>query len=305
VGIRGAVKIAVVAHAKKSLGGGLPELRAELQRRGQSVVAWHEVMKSDKVPEAVRAALAADAELLLLWGGDGTVQRALDTVARKKMPGVPIAVLPAGTSNLFASNFDIPIDLPAALDVALGGVRARIDVGSFNGERFGVMAGVGFDALMIGDASRRMKDRLGRAAYVYTGLKNLKRASVDAQVCVDDRVWFTGATPCVLVGNVGDLFGGITLLQEADPSDGRLDVGVLHPERLREWARLAGRAVRGEAEQSGFLSTTSGRRVDVRLSRRMPYELDGGARGTTKRLRVRLKEQAVTVCVPDTARTTR
>ena len=262
-------------------------------------------MKSEQVPDAVRAALAADPDLLLLWGGDGTVQRALDTVARKRMPDVPIAVLPAGTSNLFASNFAIPCDLSGALDVAFGGVRRRIDVGSFNGERFGVMAGVGFDALMIGDASRRMKDRLGRAAYVYTGLKNLKKASVDAEVCVDGRLWFTGSTPCLLVGNVGDLFGGITLLHEADPSDGRLDIAVLHADRLSEWARLAGRAVRGEADQSPFLSTTSGRRVDVRLSRRMPYELDGGARGTTKQLKVRIKEQAVTVCVPDTGRTTR
>ncbi len=292
------MKIAVVAHAKKRLGGGLPELRIELRRRGQTEVAWHEVMKSKKVPAAVRAALAADPELLLVWGGDGTVQRALDTVARKKTPDVPIAVLPAGTSNLFAGNFDIPHDLSGALDVALGGARRRIDVGDFNGERFGVMAGVGFDALMIGDASRRMKDRLGRAAYVYTGLKNLKRAAVDAKVCVDDRLWFTGSTPCLVVGNVGDLFGGITLLHEADPSDGRLDIGVLHADRLSEWARLAGHAVRGRADQSRFLSTTSGRRVDVRLSRRMPYELDGGARGTTRRLKVRIKERAVTVCVP-------
>ena len=299
------MKIAVVAHAKKNLGGGLPELRIELRRRGQIEVAWHEVTKSKKVPDAVRAALVAGPDLLLLWGGDGTVQRALDTVARNKMPDVPIAVLPAGTSNLFASNFDIPRDLAGALDVALGGARRRIDVGSFNGERFGVMAGVGFDASMIGDASRRMKDRLGRAAYVYTGLKNLRRAAVDATVCVDDRLWFTGSTPCLLVGNVGDLFGGITLLHEADPSDGRLDIGVLHTDRLSEWARLAGRAVRGTADRSPFLSTTSGRRIDVQLSRRIPYELDGGARGTTKRLKVRIKEQAVTVCVPDTGRTTR
>src|SRR6476620_573223 len=160
-------------------------------------------MKSKKVPDAVHAALATDPDLLLLWGGDGTVQHALDTVARRKTPDVPIAVLPAGTSNLFASNFDIPHELSGALDVAFGGVRKRIDVGSFNGARFGVM---------IGDASRRMKDRLGRAAYVYTGLKNLRRAAVNAQVCVDDRLWFTGSTPCLLVGNVGDLFGGITLL---------------------------------------------------------------------------------------------
>ncbi len=257
----------MVAHAKKKLGGGLPELRTQLDRRGQTEVVWHEVMESEQVPNAVRAALGTDPDLLLLWGGDGTVQRALDTVARKRMPDVPIAVLPAGTSNLFASNLAIPCDLGGALDVAFGGVRRRIDVGSFNGERFGVMAGVGFDALMIGDASRRMKDRLGRAAYVYTGLKNLKKASVDAEVCVDGRLWFTGSTPCLLVGNVGDLFGGITLLREADPSDGRLDVAVLHVDRLSEWARLAGRAVRGEADQSPFLSTASGRRVDVRLSR--------------------------------------
>ena len=290
-----------MAHVKKKLGGGLPELRTELGRRGQTEVGWHEVMKSKRVPDAVHAALATDPDLLLLWGGDGTVQRALDTVARRKTPDVPIAVLPAGTSNLFASNFDIPHELSGALDVAFGGVRKRIDVGSFNGERFGVMAGVGFDALMIGDASRRMKDRLGRAAYVYTGLKNLRQAAVNAKVCVDDRLWFTGSTPCLLVGNVGDLFGGITLLHEADPCDGRLDIGVLHADRLSEWARLAGRAVQGRADASPYLSTTSGRRIDVRLSRLIPYELDGGARGTTKRLKIRIKEQAVTVCVPETS----
>jgi len=184
-------------------------------------------------------------------------------------------------------------------------VPRRIDVGTFNGERFGVMAGVGFDALMIEDASRTMKDRLGRVAYVYTGVTNLKKASVHAEVCVDDRLWFSGSTPCVLVGNVGDLFGGITLLPRVDPSDGRLDIGVLHAEWLSDWARLAGRAVRGEADQSRFLSTTSGRRIDVRLARRIPYELDGGARGTTRQLKVRIKKQAVTVCVPDTGNTTR
>jgi hypothetical protein len=37
----------------------------------------------------------------------------------------------------------------------------------------------------------------------------------------------------------------------------------------------------------------------------MPYELDGGARGTTRQLKVRIKQQAVTVCVPHTAKTTR
>ena len=290
-----------MAHVKKKLGGGLPELRTELGRRGQTEVGWHEVMKSKRVPDAVHAALATDPDLLLLWGGDGTVQRALDTVARRKTPDVPIAVLPAGTSNLFASNFDIPHELSGALDVAFGGVRKRIDVGSFNGERFGVMAGVGFDALMIGDASRSLKDRLGRVAYVYTGVKNLRRASVQAQIDIDGAPWFRGRASCVVVGNMGELFGGITLFPDADPADGRLDVGVLQAEKLTDWTRLAGRALTGNVDRSPFLITTSARRVDVRLKPSMPYELDGGARSRTKRMKVSIQPQAITVCVPEPA----
>ena len=291
-----------MAHVKKKLGGGLPELRTELGRRGQTEVGWHEVMKSKRVPDAVHAALATDPDLLLLWGGDGTVQRALDTVARRKTPDVPIAVLPAGTSNLFASNFDIPHELSGALDVAFGGVRKRIDVGSFNGERFGVMAGVGFDALMIGDASRRMKDRLGRAAYVYTGLKNLRRAAVNAEVCVDDRLWFTGSTPCLLVGNVGDLFGGIEVFADAQPDDGVLDVGVLTSEGPVQLLRAATRTAVGSADKSPFVRITQGRKVRVQLDRKVRYELDGGDRKKVRSFKVDVEPRAITVCVPRAAR---
>ena len=86
--------VAVVAHARKSLGGGLPELREILAREGVTDPLWY-------------------------------------------------------------------------------GDRRRLDTGSVNGERFTVMAGAGFDARMISDADRGTKDRLGRAAYVVTGVRNL------------------------------------------------------------------------------------------------------------------------------------
>jgi len=233
--------------------------------------------------------------------GDGTVQRAVDVLARTRESQAPVAVIPAGTSNLFAGNLGIPHDLAAALDVALGDERKVIDVGSFNGERFGVMAGVGLDALMIGDASRSLKDRLGRVAYVYTGVKNLRRASVQAQIDIDGAPWFRGRASCVLVGNMGELFGGITLFPDADPADGHLDVGVLQAEKLTDWTRLAGRALTGNVDRSPFLTTTSARRVDVRLKPSMPYELDGGARSRTKRMKVSIQPKAITVCVPEPA----
>jgi hypothetical protein len=43
---------------------------------------------------------------------------------------------------------------------------------------------------------------------------------------------------------------------------------------------------------------TSGREIDVRLGRRLPYELDGGHRGRSKRLKIRVEPGAVEVCLP-------
>ena len=63
-----------------------------------------------------------------------------------------LAIIPAGTANLFASNLGIPKDIEEAVAVGLHGDRREVDVGKFNGERFAVMAGAGFDAAMIRDA---------------------------------------------------------------------------------------------------------------------------------------------------------
>ena len=100
--------IAVVAHSRKMLGGGLPELRAELTRAGHADVLWYEVPKSRKAPAAAKQALDDGADLLFVWGGDGTIQRVVDAVAGS---GATLALLPAGTANLLARNLGIPIDL--------------------------------------------------------------------------------------------------------------------------------------------------------------------------------------------------
>jgi len=79
-------KVAVIAHAGKSFGGGLPELRRELERQGVVEPAWVEVPKSRFAPKQVRRVLAEGAEVLLVWGGDGMVQRCIDASAGSEVP---------------------------------------------------------------------------------------------------------------------------------------------------------------------------------------------------------------------------
>ena len=65
-----------------------------------------------------------------------------------------------------------------------------------------------------------------------------------------------------------------------------------------QWARALVRAVAGDPARSPFVQTTNGRKIRVDLGRKMPYELDGGDRKKTERLKVDVEYHAIQVCVP-------
>ncbi len=233
---------------------------------------------------------------MFVWGGDGTVQRCLDAVAGT---GVLVAILPAGTANLLATNLHIPSDdVSAAVRVGLHGDRRVMDTGSVNGEHFAVMAGAGFDARMIANADRGMKDRLGRAAYLYSGARVLFARRVHATVEVDGRRFFEGRISCVLAGNVGKILGGVEVFPAAQPDDGILELGMVTAKNPVDWMRILGRVAVRSAERSPFVEMTAGKAFRIRFDRKLPYELDGGARPAVRDLRIKVHPRSVTLCVP-------
>lgn len=288
-------KVAVIAHARKTVGGGLEELRQCLRDRGHADPIWSEVPKSRLAPKRVEAALEDGAELVFAWGGDGLVQRCIDVLAGKD---VPLAIVPAGTANLFASNLGIPQDIEQAVEIGLHGDDRQLDVGKVNGEHFGVMAGAGLDAKMIHAADGGLKDRFGRAAYVWTAARELRSEPFEARIEVNGDLWYEGPASCVLVGNVGSLFAGVDVFDNAHPDDGLLELGVSNAEGIGDWARTMAHTVIGTATSSPFVQATKAKKAVVELSRKVPYELDGGERGAVRRIKVKVEPQALTVRVP-------
>ncbi|WP_368680548.1 YegS/Rv2252/BmrU family lipid kinase (plasmid) [Rhodococcus opacus] len=293
-------KLAVIAHRKKQLGEGLGRLREALTEAGFEDPIWYEVPKSKKTPKKVHRAMREGAELLLIWGGDGTVQRCLDALMSEGSADrrIAVGILPAGTANLLATNLGIPIDLDGALEVALHGDQKDLDVGTFNGEHFAVMAGVGFDALLIRDADSVMKDRFGRLAYLWTGARATRARLVRAHIAIDGDDWFDGKVSCVLVANVGTVTGGLTAFPGAVPDDGRFDVGVVTAVGMWDWIKVFLRLLLGQVHSSPLVRTTTARHIDVRLDSKLRYELDGGDRKKTTRMNVQVKPRALTLRVP-------
>jgi diacylglycerol kinase (ATP) len=289
-------KVAVIAHAGKTIGGGLDELRATLARAGVYDPIWSEVPKSKYAPERVQRALDEGADLVFVWGGDGMVQRSVDRLAGS---GVILAIIPAGTANLFASSLSIPSDIGEAVEIGLKGRDRTLDVGKINGERFTVMAGAGLDAHMIHDADGGLKDRFGRLAYIWTASKNLRADPFKARIDINDELWYKGNASCVLLGNVGSLFGGIEAFDNARPDDGLLEVGVTNAEGLGQWARTVARTAVGTTAKSPFVQTTKAKKIRIELDRKIAYELDGGDRKPAKVLKAKVEPGAITVRVPE------
>ena len=289
--------VAVIAHAGKNLGGGLTELREVLAREGYSDPLWYEIKTSSKAPKYARRALAQGADVIFIWGGDGTVQQCVNALAGSDSV---LAILPAGTANLLATNLNVPINLSEAVRIGLHGTRRTIDTGSFNDEHFTVMAGTGFDAFVIKEAGSKLKDRIGRLAYFYTGTKNLSARRVKAIVEVDGKLFFKGKVSCVFVGNMGKGLGGVEIFNQAKPDDGLLELAVVTAKNPMDWARTLTRITQGKAEMSPFVEITRGKEFRFQFKRRFPYEIDGSARSAVKKMQVKVHPASITICVPTT-----
>jgi YegS/Rv2252/BmrU family lipid kinase len=258
-------------------------------------VLWLETTKEDPGQGMTAKAVAEGVDLVIAQGGDGTVMACVTALAGTE---VPLAVLPGGTGNLLATNFDIPSELDEAVEIALEGDRVRLDVAAMDDDRFVVMGGIGFDAAMLRDADPNLKKHLGAVAYVLSGFKNLRRRVTRFQLRLDDQPPIERAGQGILIGNLGRLQGGLPVMPDAKPDDGLLDVAVLKTRSLLDWLALGTRVLLRRRRKGPQLELFQARRVEIHCDTPQPVERDGDPAGARDHLVVEVVPKALTLCVP-------
>ncbi|MCZ4124374.1 diacylglycerol kinase family protein [Streptomyces sp. H39-S7] len=290
-------------------------IRRTLGRHGFHDVSWHMTTEEDPGNGAGRRAILREPDLIVVCGGDGTVMACAGALAHS---GVPTAVLPCGTGNLLARNLGYPVDPIAALVAALEGTARPIDLGIADGDgiseaRFAAMAGAGFDAAVVQDASSRMKAGIGWAAYLVSGARHLRDPGMRLTLRLDDGPELDRRARMVLVGNVGTLQGGVPLLPAAQPDDGLFEVVLLNPTGPLGWLRAATHVLKrqhqekarpagsGERFADGTLEYFTARRIEMTFEQPQERELDGEPVGPGRRLAIEVDPGALLMQLPATA----
>ena len=233
-------------------------------------------------------------------GGDGTVAEVITGLAGTD---VPLAVVAQGTGNQVACNLGIPRDVEGAVEVAVHGVPAPMDLGQLaDGRYFALMAGAGWDAEVMTVATRELKDRWGFGAYLYAGLrKAIAPPSALYTITADGRE-FTVSAATVIVANVGQIvYDMLPVDLRIGPGvsfhDGMLDVCIFAPRTLSDVAAVLWRVARGQYVGDDRMIYLRAR--DVRIDSETPVvtQVDGDVVGETP-LEVHAVERAVRVLVP-------
>lgn len=162
------------------------------------------------------------ADLVLVLGGDGTVNEVVQGLVHSS---VPLGVLPGGTANVLAMELGLGSRTETAArrlagfeprPVALGRIT-----GSFGSRYFLLMAGAGLDANIVYEVSAGLKNAAGKLAYWAAGFSRFFKRVDQLDVCVDDRVHRCGFA---LVSRVRNYGGDLEIATGASLHDDHFEV---------------------------------------------------------------------------------
>ncbi len=275
-----------------------------LARRGLSV-RLERPTAMEPFRRAARAAIAAQADAVLVAGGDGSVG-----AIAAELAGSPVAlgVLPVGTANVWAKELGL---LPLAWDHSqaieqdalslLEGQTRLADMGRCNGHLFLLWAGAGLDAFIMErlNTQRWIARHLGllyntAAAFVMA----YQWRGADMRVVVGERE-VSGHYLLAAISNINWYGGGLLNFRHgARLDDGQMDVWLFEGGTYAEALAHAARLFRGQHEGHPGVTHLTGDRVDIYTSRPQAIQIDGEPLARADHMSVQVIPQILRVLLP-------
>lgn len=248
-------------------------------------------------------AVAAKADVVAAWGGDGTVNGAAAGVAGT---GIPLAIIPGGSGNGLARDLAIPFDATQALTIAATGRVRAIDAGDLHGSLFFNVAGVGLDARIAGRLATK-GHRRGLMGYLLATVYELRSydacaysishvfdadGNAVASELVDHKAMF------IALANSRQYGSGAQIAPKALLDDGMIEVVVVEPMNGLQIARQLPAFFGGRLQEGPGIVMRSAASMEISCGEPIAFHVDGEPRIGPARIQMRTRRGALLVKTP-------
>ena len=302
----GSVKMNVIAVLNRDGGTlkttDLAALQEHIVQRFRDV--GHQVDCEATDAKGLRRALTAAArssyhDVLLVGGGDGTVSAAA-SVAWKH--GKCLAVLPAGTMNLFARSLGIPMDMDEAVAALAQGHKTMVDIATANGHPFVHQLSIGFQARTI--LLREKLQFASRYGKMMAGIRAMANVATNpprfqVRLAIDNSDAAPHVVSAVAVTN--NVFGEGHMPYADTLNEGRLGIYNIAPITTRHAARLIFDVMRGGIYENEHVAVQTGKHVRLEFSHKRNTKkalIDGELIDLPPMIDVQIHPQDLNVLMP-------
>lgn len=245
---------------------------------------------------------ASSYDAVICCGGDGTYNEVINGMMLAEADK-PIIYLPCGSTNDLAHTLGISNDPHKAAQMYVNGLINKFDVGKFNDKYFSYVASFGIATEIAYSTSQRIKNMLGRSAYLINGfvirlipmIKNLKPAYMKIEHddgVIEDKFYF-GA-----VANTNEISGLFKLEKVGiKMNDGLFELLLVKARSLKDLASVFTNALRQDySGENVLLLRTS--KLKITTEDDVPWTLDGEYGGAHNEIDISVKKEAINVVSP-------
>lgn len=242
---------------------------------GYLVGKFHTEGKDDARQETIRS-VEEGYDLIIVSGGDGTVNEVAQGMldSGKK---IPVAILPAGTTNDFASYLKLPDDPEGFCEMILRGKTIDADLGLFNDRVFVNVAAAGLFSSVAHEVEKEKKMILGKLAYLLEGMKEftLNRSDVHRLKFRSDGEEHTEEAMLFIISNSSSVGGFKYVSPEAEVVDGLLDILIIKDCEIHEMAEIFFALFQGEHVSHPKVLYFKSDHISISSDREMVVDIDG------------------------------
>jgi len=261
------------------------------------------LMETDERGSAIRIASerAGDYDRIIAVGGDGTLNEVLSGLMEARARGEEIGALgflPSGTANAACRAFGLTIDPQVAAHRLAEGESMEVDVGivRYDGRErpYMIRLGAGLDAAVLEELNATRTGVMGflgvfrNLPRIVKVMRSYSDPEIEIEVDGDDF----GSAASVVLPNVAEVGLQATVVEDADPSDGILEVLAVALPSKASIVRLGLRMIAKSLASAPEVRKTSGRRVRLTCEGDAPFQIDGEPVGVLP-VEVRLETRAV------------